>query len=117
MANGSIVSGGTVELYFTGLLHEIGLIDITIFLLQDRGSSIPQGDQEKCNYSRTTQQDSFCTPGLKDFQPFDRESAVKSLRKTTFQLGDRRIPEYLGTTAGDSYPSRLMTGSAQCSDY
>lgn len=77
--------------------------------LRDRGSSIPQGDQEKCNYSRTTQQDSFCTPGLKDFQPFDRESAVKSLRKTTFQLGDRRIPEYLATTAGDSYPSRLMT--------
>ena len=88
-----------------------------LFLLQDRGSNIPQGDQEKCNYSRTTQQDSFCTPGLRDFQPFDRESAVKSLRKTTFQLGDRRIPEYLGTTAGDSYPSRLMTGSARCSDH
>lgn len=77
--------------------------------LRDRGSSIPQGDQEKCNYSTSTQQDSFRRPSFKDFTPFEREDAVNRLRRTTFQLGDRRIPGHLKTTAAESYPSRLIS--------
>lgn len=88
----------------------LGIKIIENFVLQDRGSSIPQGDQEKCNYSTSTQQDSFRKPGFKDFTAFDREEAVNRLRRTTFQLGDRRVPGYLQTTAAESYPSRLMTG-------
>lgn len=78
--------------------------------LQDRGSSIPQGDKEKCNYSTSTQQESFRRPTFKHFTPFDREDAVNKLRRTTFQLGDRRVPGHLETTAAESYPVRLMTG-------
>ena len=95
------------------ILHSQGIflcIFIKNFVLQDRGSSIPQGDQEKCNYSTSTQQESFRKPGFKDFTAFDREEAVNRLRRTTFQLGDRRIPGYLQTTAAESYPPRFMTG-------
>lgn len=84
--------------------------------LRDRGSSIPQGDQEKCNYSTSTQQDSFHVPGQKEFSPFNREDAVNRLRRTTFQLGDRRIPGHLQTTAADSYPSRLLADTSRGAD-
>lgn len=77
--------------------------------MQDRGSSIPQGDQEKCNYSTSTQQESFQRPTFKDFTTFDREEAVDKLRRSTFKLGDRRVPGHLGTTTAESYPVRVMT--------
>lgn len=79
--------------------------------LRDRGSSIPQGDQEKCNYSTSTQQESFRRPTIKELSAFDRGEAVNNLRRTTFQLGDRRVPGHLGTTAAESYPVRIMTAT------
>ncbi|EDO34290.1 predicted protein [Nematostella vectensis] len=72
--------------------------------LKAGGSNIPQGDQEKCNYSTSTQQVSFRRPTISKFAPFNREEAVHKLRQTTFQLGDRRVPHHLQSTAAHSYP-------------
>lgn len=81
-------------------------------LIQAVGSNLPQGDQEKCIYRKSTQQESFPTKKIpSDFKPFNQQEAVRKLRQTTFQLGDQRSPGLQSTTTLDSYPYPTMDGN------
>ncbi|KAK3709148.1 hypothetical protein QZH41_018064, partial [Actinostola sp. cb2023] len=73
------------------------------------GSNIPQGDQEKCTFTTSTQQASFPQRRIsREFEPFNKREAVKKLRQTTFQLGDQRSPGFLQSTASHSYACPSM---------
>ena len=61
-------------------------------------TNIPQGDQDKCNYLKSTQMEDYQSPIV------DRKARDTSftLQSTSFKLGDPRLESYRSTNQ-DSY--------------